>query len=62
MHQMLVFDLSNESYCLDITDVNEIIKYTKPSKIPETFDFMEGVINLRGIIIPILNLRKKLSR
>lgn len=57
--QMVVFKLGQEEYGIPITQVQEINRLTSPTKIPNSPAFVEGVINLRGKIIPILDLRKR---
>lgn len=57
--QMVVFELENELYGVDIHQVQEIIRVPAITHVPRTPDFVEGVINLRGNVIPILDLRKR---
>jgi len=57
--QFVVFKLNDEEYGIEITQVKEIIEYHKPTKIPNTPHFIDGVINVRGIIVPIVSLRKR---
>nr|WP_092070634.1 chemotaxis protein CheW [Dendrosporobacter quercicolus]NSL48321.1 chemotaxis protein CheW [Dendrosporobacter quercicolus DSM 1736] len=57
--QLVVFRLANEEYGLPITKVQEINRLTPITKLPQTPVFMEGVINLRGRIIPVIDLRKR---
>lgn len=57
--QMVVFELENELYGVDIHQVQEIIRVPQITRVPRTPDFVEGVINLRGSVIPILDLRKR---
>ncbi len=57
--QVIVFALGDEKYGVDISQVREIIRPTKITKIPNAPDFVEGVINLRGQITTIINLRKR---
>ncbi|MGI9953334.1 chemotaxis protein CheW [Moorellaceae bacterium AZ2] len=57
--QLVVFDLAGELYGLDIFDVREIIKDTPVTKIPRAPDFVEGVVNLRGKLIPVIDLKKR---
>ena len=57
--QVIVFNLGNERYGVDISQVREIIKPTQITRIPNAPDFVEGVINLRGQITTIINLRKR---
>jgi purine-binding chemotaxis protein CheW len=55
----LIFNLSGEQYGLEILKVNEIIGLMEITRVPRIPDFIRGVINLRGKVIPIINLRKK---
>ncbi|AHF97312.1 MAG: chemotaxis protein CheW [Desulfurella sp.] len=57
--QAVGFNLENETYGIDILNVSEIIKPINITFIPNTLDFVLGVINLRGKIIPIVDLNKK---
>ena len=57
--QMVVFALDNSYYGVHILQVQEIIKMTETTKLPNTPDFIEGIVNLRGKIIPVMDLRKK---
>ena len=59
--ELLTFTLGDESYGLDILKVQEIRGYETPTRIANTPDFIKGVINLRGHIVPIVDLRVKLS-
>jgi purine-binding chemotaxis protein CheW len=57
--QFVIFRLGKEEYAIDISQVREIIQYKNATKIPDTPQYMDGIINLRGIIIPIIELTKK---
>ncbi len=57
--QVIVFKLGDERYGVEISQVREIIKPTQITRIPNAPDFVEGVINLRGQITTIINLRKR---
>ena len=57
--QLVVFDLSTEAYGVDIGAVREIIRLQDITKVPRTPEFVEGVINLRGKVIPVVDLRKR---
>jgi purine-binding chemotaxis protein CheW len=57
--RFLSFILNNEEYCVEILKIKEIMGMTEITKIPQTPDFIQGVINLRGQIIPIIDLRLK---
>ena len=59
--QVVIFNLGNEEFGVDINDVREIIKLEDITKIPNTEAYIDGVINLRGKIIVIIDLAKKLS-
>ena len=55
------FSLKNENFAFDIMRVIEIIRLKEITAVPTAPDFIEGVINLRGKIIPIIDLRKRFS-
>lgn len=57
--KFLNFVICGENYCIDIVHVREIMAYPEITPIPQTPDYIKGVINLRGKIIPIVDLRKK---
>lgn len=57
--QMVLFRLGAEEYGIPISQVKEIIQYKGATRLPQTPDFMEGVINLRGKVIPVIELAKK---
>ena len=57
--QFLTFNLAEEFYGVDILKVQEIKGYTNVTKIPNTPDYLKGVLNLRGTIVPIVDLRMK---
>ncbi len=59
--EFLAFTLGSEEYCIDILKVQEIRGYEIVTPIPNTPAFMKGVVNLRGIIVPIIDLRIKLD-
>ena len=59
--QLVTFKLGNEEFGLDILKVKEIIKPVSITKIPNAPYFVEGVINLRGEVIPVISLRKRLN-
>jgi purine-binding chemotaxis protein CheW len=57
--QYLTFKLDEEVFALDVAKVREILEYTGITKVPQTPDFMRGVINLRGSVVPVIDLRLK---
>ena len=59
--QLVTFRLANEEYGLPITKVQEINRVVPVTKLPQTPPFMEGIINLRGRIIPVIDLRKRFT-
>ena len=59
--QLVVFDLASEAYGVDIGAVREIIRLQEITKVPRTPQFVEGVINLRGKVIPVIDLRKRFA-
>ena len=57
--QYLTFKLDEEVYAIDIKQVREVLDFTKITKVPGMPDFMRGVINLRGGVVPVIDLRLK---
>ena len=57
--EMLVFRLGSEEYGVDILKVQEIRGYEKVTPIPRSPDYLKGVVNLRGNIVPVIDLRVK---
>ncbi|PKM93372.1 MAG: chemotaxis protein CheW [Firmicutes bacterium HGW-Firmicutes-1] len=57
--QQVVFKLDKEEYGLDIMCVNGIEKYQEVVKIPNAPEYVDGIINLRGEVLPVFSLRKK---
>jgi purine-binding chemotaxis protein CheW len=57
--QYLTFQLSEEVFALDVSHVREILEFTTVTKVPKTPDYMRGVINLRGSVVPVLDMRLK---
>lgn len=57
--QYLTFTLDKELYAMDITTVREVLDITQITKVPQMPDFMCGVINLRGRVVPVVDLRLK---
>jgi purine-binding chemotaxis protein CheW len=59
--QLVGFMIGKEYFGVDILMVQEIIRSTPITSVPNSPDFIEGVINLRGSIIPVIDLRKRLN-
>ena len=57
--QLVVFDLASEAYGVDISTVREIIRMQTVTRMPRTPEYVEGVINLRGKVTPVIDLRKR---
>ena len=57
--QIVVFDLIDELCGVETTQVSEIVKYQEVTKVPEMPDFIEGIINLRSHVVPIINLNRR---
>jgi purine-binding chemotaxis protein CheW len=60
--QYLTFTLQNEIYGLDILRVREILEYTRPTTVPMMPAFVHGVINLRGNVVPVIDLAQRFGR
>jgi purine-binding chemotaxis protein CheW len=61
IREFLAFKLGNEEYGIDILRVQEIRSYEKPTRIANAPEFVKGVVNLRGAIVPIIDMRLKLK-
>jgi purine-binding chemotaxis protein CheW len=59
IRQYLTFQLGEEVFALDVSHVREILEFTTVTKVPKTPDYMRGVINLRGSVVPVLDMRLK---
>ncbi|MBF0528504.1 MAG: chemotaxis protein CheW [Deltaproteobacteria bacterium] len=57
--KFVTFKLDEEIYALDINQVREVLDFTTVTKVPQTPKFMRGVINLRGSVVPVVDLRLK---
>ena len=57
--QYLTFKLDAEVFAVDISKVREVLDFTSITKVPRTPDFMRGVINLRGSVVPVVDMRLK---
>jgi len=55
--QYLTFKLDEEVFAIDVAKVREVLDFTTITKIPRTPEFMSGVINLRGSVVPVVDLR-----
>lgn len=55
--RMLSFVLSGENYCIDMRDAKEVVRLNHVTRVPDTPEFIIGVMNLRGEIIPLIDVR-----
>ena len=59
MKPYVIFRLGNEEFGVDVMNIKEIAKITTITRVPRSADFIEGVINLRGSLATVINLRKR---
>lgn len=59
--QFVVFQLALEEYAIPISQVKEIIRYNSATKLPNTPEYIDGIINLRRKVIPVVDLVKKFA-
>ncbi len=59
--QLVSFRIGNEEFGVEIIKVKEIIRMVEITRVPRAPDFIEGVINLRGKVIPVIDFRKRLE-
>jgi purine-binding chemotaxis protein CheW len=59
--KVIVFKLENEEYGIEVDKVQTIERMLPITRVPKTFTFVKGVINLRGVVIPIIDLRGRFS-
>ena len=57
--KVVSFYLGKEEFGIDIMKIDSIVEMGKITKIPESADYVEGITNFRGIVIPVINLRRK---
>lgn len=57
--QYLTFSLDDEIFAVDVAKVREILEFSTITKVPQTPGFMRGVINLRGSVVPVIDMRLK---
>ncbi|WP_438446915.1 chemotaxis protein CheW [Gorillibacterium sp. sgz5001074] len=55
--KVIVFALANEEYGIEVEKVKTIERMMPMTRVPKTYDFIKGVINLRGVVVPVLDLR-----
>ncbi len=57
--QFLTFHLDDENYGVDITQVMEIRGWSETTRLPNTPDYVMGIINLRGVVVPVMDIRRR---
>ena len=57
--QLVVFVMESEEFACGINNVREVLKMIRVTPLPRSLDFVEGVINMRGEVIPVIDLRKR---
>jgi purine-binding chemotaxis protein CheW len=58
-NQFFTFMLEKEIFAIDISQIKEVLEFTYITKVPQTPDMMKGVINLRGSVVPVIDMRLK---
>jgi purine-binding chemotaxis protein CheW len=58
-NQYLTFGIDGETYGIAVAKVREVLEYIKPTKLPKTANFLKGLINVRDVGIPVVDLRAK---
>lgn len=59
--EIVSFRLAEQDFCIDIMDIREIRGWTPPTPLPHSPDYVRGLINLRGSVLPIVDLSKRLG-
>ncbi len=59
--ELISFEIAGQEFCIDIRAVREIRGWTPATPLPQTPHYVQGVINLRGAVIPVLDLRERLD-
>ncbi len=58
-NQYLTFKLDTDLFAVDVSQAREVLDFSEVTRVPQTPDYMLGVINLRGSVVPVINLRRK---
>ena len=59
--ELISFEIAGQEYCIDTRSVREIRGWTEPTRMPNAPPYVLGVINLRGLVMPVLDLRARLG-
>jgi purine-binding chemotaxis protein CheW len=57
--QLVTFRLGTEEFGLDVFAVHEILRYAEPTPVPRAPEFVEGVIDVRGTLVPVVDMRRR---
>ena len=60
--QLVSFNIENEEFAIDILNIQEINRISEVTRVPNTPEFVKGVINLRGKVVPVIDLRLRLGQ
>lgn len=60
-NQYLTFYLDNEEYALSVTRVQEVLELKEPSRLPQMPYYMEGIVNVRDSVLPVVDMRRRFS-
>jgi len=60
-HEYVVFELAGEYYAVDVSPVEEILRMAEITQVPHAPSFVEGIMNFRGNVMPVIDLRKRLG-
>jgi len=61
MMKLVIFELGDDLYAADVLAVDRVLRYMAPSAVPDVPDWVEGVIEHRGTVIPVIDLRRRLG-
>jgi len=61
VNQYLTFELNEETFGVDVLQVREVMDFTSVTKVPRAPDYMLGVINLRGSVVPVIDLKQRFA-
>lgn len=59
--QYVSFEIANSKYCVDVNDIKEVVREENITTLPNAPAFVEGLTNLRGVVVPVISIRKKLG-
>ena len=59
--QYVIFSINDQTYGIEILKIKEVIGYRKITPLPNMRGFIKGIINLRGVVLPVFDLRKKFN-